>query len=202
MAIVMMPSQQDYLADAPSGYSLYANVRAGSNGDPGGDPEKILGTSSSANAGRFTWDPADSSGGFDAENIPVTITMNLATGADSILLGTTPVPLTFPGPTGGTINHLELTAGTAVNAQVAWSNVHVAFYRSASLQETVSVPGGPSIDTTDSDNPTGEQTATVTPTASNDDEAIITGNITMVCPDYTYPNPEDMFAQAFLFANS
>jgi hypothetical protein len=202
MAIVMMPSAQNYLVDAPSGFSAYAEMRAGSNGDPYGAPEAVLGTSGSVNAGHYAWDGSDTNGGFDAENIPVTIDINLRTGADSISINNGATEVSFSGPSGQTINYVELNAGTAVNAQVAWSDVQVAFYKSGTLQETASVSGGPAVDTTSSDSPAEEQIATVTPAASNDDEAVITGYISMVCPDFTYPNPEDMFAQTFVFANT
>jgi hypothetical protein len=198
----MMPAPVDNLSAAPTGFSAYAELRAGSNGDPYGAPEEVLGTVNNANAGRFTWDGTDDNGGFDAENVPVSVDINLKTGADTLLLGSVPIPLTFPGPSGQTINYIEMTAGTDLNAQVAWSNVQVAFYKQGVLQETASVPGGPAVDTTTSDDPTEEQLATIQPAASDDDEAIITGSLNMVCPDFTYPNPEDMFAQVFVFPNS
>jgi hypothetical protein len=201
MAIVMMPSPNPYLSDTPSGYSVFAEMRAGSNGDPYGDPEEILGTSTTANAGHYAWQSSDENGGFDAENVPVSIDINLRTGAESLSVGDS-TAVTFSGPTGETINYVELTAGTVVNAQVAWSNVNVSFYKNGALQETASSSGGPAVDTTSSDNATQEQIATIEPAASTDDEIIITGSINMVCPDFTYPNPEDMFAQTFVIANT
>lgn len=202
MAIVMMPLPVDTLSDVSSNYSVYAEMRAGSNGDTNGDPEQILSTSSTGNAGRFVWDSTDSDGGFNAISIPVLVDINLRTGADTLSMGDGSAPVTLSGPSGKTVNFLELVAGTQVNAKVAWSNVQVSFYKNGTLQETASVSGGPSIDTTSSDAPTGEQIATVQPADTDDDEIIVTGSITMVCPDFTYPNPQDIFAQAFVFANA
>jgi len=200
MAIVMMPNPVDTIGPT-SGFALYADMRAGSNGDPWGEPEEVLGTNDTANTGRFIWDSTDDNGGFDAENIPFSEDLNLNTGTSTLLLGDSAVPVTYSGPSGETIDYLEMAAGTQVNAQVAFSNVQIGFYKNGALQETASVPGGPAIDTTSSDCPTGEQIASIKPAGTTDDEAIVTGDITMVCPDGTYPNPEDMFAQTFVFAN-
>ena len=182
-----------------SNYALYGEARAGSNGDPYGEPAGVLASETNANTEQVNWYDFDSDGGLYTANVAVKLDANLATGQDTwSIAGGTDDPVTLAGPSGETVDYVELVAGTQVGARVAWSNVQVQFLQGGQVQETVAVGNGPTVDTR-STGGTAEQVETIQPAGSSDDEAIVTGNIKMLCPDGTYPGPDDMFAQAFVF---
>jgi hypothetical protein len=202
MAIVVMYNPTNSIAQE-TGYAGYGEARAGQNGDPYGVPEAVLANPTNAATERVQWYDADSSGGLLTGTVPVTLDVNLATGIDTwSVAGGTENPVTLSGgPTGQTIADVELAAGVQVGAKVSWSNVTIEFLQAGVVQETVNVGNGPSVDTRSS-GLTSEQIEEIIPASSTDDEVIITGNIKMLAPDGTYPGPDDMFAQAYVFANA
>jgi hypothetical protein len=199
MATVMLYTPTTTITNL-TGYAGYGEARVGQGTSV---PQAVVGNPTDAAAEYVQWYDVDSSGGLYTATVPVKLDVNLNTGVDtwSVTGGTNdPVRLT-DGPTEETVANVEVVAGTQVGALCQWSHVKVQFLQGSVLQESVTPSQDPSVDTRSSGG-TEEQIEEIIPSSSTDDEAILTGNIKMLCADGTYPGSDDIFLQAFVFANS
>jgi hypothetical protein len=69
------------------------------------------------------------------------------------------------------------------NGDAKWSNLTIEFLRQGSVVETINLSSGPDANTINSGSSNvADQTLTVTPSASNDDEAIVMGVMRLRSP--------------------
>jgi hypothetical protein len=181
-----------------SGYSLVGDVRAGGDASP----EYDIGNGSTFSNGEAVWD-SYLGDGFDSTLRNVTLHL-FAGGATLAVSGTRSGTLSYTGSGDSTIDRVEILLGVqSADMKVQWNNLKANFYSGGALLDSESLPGGYPIEA-DTLNGTGtsrEALCTIVPpTTYTYDEAIITGNVEMICTDpWVRPAPNDIFAQIFAF---
>jgi hypothetical protein len=183
----------------PSGYSLFADYTAGSNGSFAWVPELHAGSSSSDSVGtQATWDD-DLEDGFDTGYVAVGFDANLSAGTATVTADTdSPATTTYSGATGGSIGSVQIRAGAQLAGNVKWSQLSITFWQGTQQGEALTIGSGPQIDTTESSSGTGEQVLVVTPESGAYDHVTITGVLRMEAPVGSYPAYSDLFAQILI----
>ena len=177
---IVMSAVSATLAD-DSSYDTYASLQVGSNGDTYGDPTQIIGdVYGEENYAFNTWD-SNLAGGFEASDVPVEFDVK-SDGSESLYVDNQSA-LTYQTGDIGSISSVVLEAAVQTNAEAKWSDVTVEFLRNGVVVETVDPSSGPDVNTISAGSSNvADQTLTITPSASNDDEAIVTGSMTMRSP--------------------
>jgi len=184
-------------------YALYAEARLGSNGDPWGAPELVVGTSpDDAQYSRVTWD-ADLQDGFDSGEFSGV----LETSVDAIneeLAATAEMnqePITFSTSFSGNIEKVQVRALTLAAAAVSWSEIRIEFYRNGVLADAYTNLAGISVDERSATGPVEAQAMLeVVPEAGEYDQVIISGSYRMVYDSTAIsPGETDLAGQFFVF---
>jgi hypothetical protein len=195
MSYVMSPIES-YLMD-DSSYDTFGNLQVGSNGDAEGDPTSDVGdVFGEENYAYTAWD-SDLDGGFDTSNVPIALDVT-SDGSESLSVASN-APLTYQTGSIGPISSVVLEAAVQTNATSSWSNVTVTFLKNGSVREVDSIGNGPQVNTVSSGSANvADQTLTVTPSAPDDDEAIVSGVMRMTSPGINYPASQAMFCNIFV----
>jgi hypothetical protein len=195
MAYYMSPIESTLSSD--DSYDAYANLQVGSNGDPSGDPTSAIGdVYGEENWAYNTWD-TNVSGGFDTSNVPITFDVT-SDGSETLNVGNNS-PLTNQTDSIGPISSVVIEAAVQTNATAKWGGISVEFLKNGSVVETDTFASGPQVDTTTSGaSNVADQTLTVTPSAPDDDEVIVTGIMRMTSPGISYPAAQAMFCNVFV----
>ena len=185
-----------------TGFTAVGVVRFGANG---ADPlvwETAVGTSSSISASdNLVWDE-DISSGLDSNWVSAQFDVAPGGGTNAInwtVTGGVTVPLssscgTFSGIQKAIVRAVVLDSGHAMN----WRLITAKFYKEGQLRETLSHRSGPGVDTRFG-SATLEQYIEITPTASDNDRMLVTGQFRMESPSSSIS--EDMIqGQVYLFA--
>jgi hypothetical protein len=194
MSITMAPIEYVMPNDT---YDAYANLQVGSNGDTDGDPTSSIGDIYGEENWAFNpWD-SDVSSGFDTSNVPIQFDVK-SDGTEDLVVGSSD-PVTYQTSPIGCISSVVLEADVQTNAEASWSNVTVEFLRSGSVVETDNPTSAPDVNTIGSSSSTMEdQQMTITPTATNCDETIVTGTMRLRSPGISYPSSTAMFCNIFV----
>jgi hypothetical protein len=188
--------------EAPSSPTVAASAQYGDNGPANGpDPEYSLVTSSAESDGRTTWNPDyQPDGSWDSGLIPVGITI-VPDGSNDVISWTVngEAALTQTVPSIGSVSAVEIVAGTQINGSAEWSDVAVSFSNGTTTDDYSASGASPSVDTTTATNPDAEQELWVIPAGTGDTTVSITGDIRFTTPPDSYPNPDDLFADVFVF---
>ncbi|HEY8665272.1 MAG TPA: hypothetical protein VIL86_01345 [Tepidisphaeraceae bacterium] len=199
MSIVM--ELNPYITDT-SDATVYGETRIGDNGDLWGAPEYDIGTSSTSQVGYTTWDSAPYDG-IDSGWVNVTLHLT-SSGASLYVENGGDGTLSLTNAQFGAISKVEIDAATQTSGvSVAWRALSVEFFKNGSATEGINVPTNkdPVADGTNATGPI-EAITTVTPTAANNDEVIVSGQVYIHADSGNYPSGNDIFSQILVYAPS
>lgn len=179
-------------------FSIGGDVRYGDNGDPYGMGEAAICTpSQQLDVGLVTWD-GDPYDGIDSGWRSVVLDATLgATDAVDFAVGSTAVA--EGADLASSIGAVTIRAAVSgPDMAVEWDAIVVRFYRDGQLVETVSVDDLSADRLGSSDPDPYEAGATVTPSASDYDRVVISGQVRVRAAEGTYPWGTDLFAQVLI----
>ena len=177
-------------------YNTYANFQVGGNGNTSGDPTSDIGDIYGEENWQFyTWD-SDTSSGFDTSTVSVAFDVK-SDGSEALTVGENG-PLTYQTDAIGPISSVVLEAAIQTTAETKWSDVSVEFLKNGSLVETDNAASGVDVNNIGGSATTADQTLTITPTATDCDEAIVLGTLRMQSPGISYPAGTAMYANIFV----
>jgi hypothetical protein len=195
MSFIMSPIE--YTLNEDNSYDAFANLQVGSNGETNGTPTSFIGDADGDENWAYQAWESSSAASFDTSNVSVSFEV-MSDGNETLNVGNSS-SLTYETGGIGPISSVTLEAAVQVNATASWSNVNVEFLRNGAIVETDSFNTGPQVSTVNSGHSNVEdQTLTVTPSAPNDDEALITGVMRMTAPGINLPAPQAMFCNIFV----
>jgi hypothetical protein len=184
----------------PSGYRLFADLLAGTNGSFAWAPELYVGsTSDDATSAQRMWD-GNLDDGFDSDSVFVSFDASLASGSATLSTSTadSSPDASYTGTTGGTIGSVLIRAGAQVPGDVDWSDISVTFWNGSQQGETINISAGPDANAADSSTGVAEQTLVVTPASSNYNHVTVSGALRMQAPTGVWPGGNDLFGQILI----
>lgn len=184
-----------------SGFGIYAMAGIGDNGMPGGSSGLAVGTTVPKAAALVEWDgnPDD---GIDSGWRNVEFSANIA-GTDHIswaLEGQ--APLIYNGDALSSISQVTIRAAVLTgDVAMSWQDVLVGFYRNGQMIEQVDLSGSsPSVDQIGNDVWTPlESGVRITPSASDYDQVVITGQVRLQAAEGQYPGPGSIFGDIRIY---
>jgi len=181
--------------------SIYAELRAGGDGDPYGAAEyDVGGAGCEMTEGRTTWDD-DLSDGFDSGNVTVGLQARADGEATVAVADSTSGDVSASGGSIGNVGQVVVRLGVqGAQMQVRWNNLTVNFYRNGVLRESLSLAAPAQVTGTDQA-PVREELLTFVPSDTDDDEVVVTGAVRLTSsePDLQ-PDPNQIFSQILVYA--
>lgn len=187
-----------------SGYSMYTELRIGSNGDPWGEAEIVSGSSPyDAQYGRIVWD-GDLEDGFDSGQLEHVLTSTVEDEDPETAVVTSDGesgPLTFSTSVYGSVALVQLRALALVAGSASWSNVAIGFYRDNVLVDSYSSAAGLSVDKSSQTGPVeSEALLSVSSQAQGIDKVVISGTFRMSYDSTVIvPGAADLAGQFFVY---
>jgi hypothetical protein len=181
-------------------FATFAEARFGGNGMFWMPPELVAGTASGTTAGRATWD-SDLSDGLDTGDVAFAFEADLATGETSFATDIEGSSAAEGGSQAGAgLSSVLIRVGTQVQSKVSWSALTITFWDADSAGESISIPAGVEIDTTQSSTGVGERLLAVTPESQKWDRVTVSGSLRFEAEAGTCPGWCDLFGQIFINA--
>jgi hypothetical protein len=191
-----------------AGYSVYADLKIGSNGNDEGVSELTAADASGAAAyGHTTWDE-DVSDGVDSGWVQV----QLVAGPSGVTwtVGNRP-PVQVADSVGGEVLSLKVRAAVSgANRQSSWRDLVASFYDSADAdlsqpQEQMMLARSrtPVASTMDAADPTAEadQVTDIIPEGSGYSKMMLTASVRIESLSGIIPSPDSMFGQVYLYTS-
>lgn len=191
----------DYISEI-SGYSMYSELRIGSNGDPWGEAEIASGTSpEDAQFGRFVWD-ANLEDGFDGSmngELIATLDEQEQTAAGVSQCGEE--VLTYSSCVTGDIDRVQVRALAQTAGAAIWSNLQIQFFRGGILVDSYSSASGVFVDeTAETGTVASEAILEVSSQEADIDCVVISGEYRMFYDSTLItPGATDLAGQFFVF---
>jgi hypothetical protein len=192
-----------------SGYSVYADLKIGGNGQDETVSELAAGSSAGDTGfGHMKWDD-DLSDGVDSGLVKVQLVAG--PGGVTWTVGNQP-PVQVADSVGGDVLSLKVRAGVSgPDRQSSWSNLVASFYTSADAdpsqpqeQLTLSNSGSPAASTFGSTDPDAQadQATDITPEGSGYAKVILTAYVRIESlAKYIMPPPDAMFGDVYLYTS-